>query len=76
MSDAVDPHSIHSARSTATANFVVEVRFREREYVVIFVELYRFYISLHLVSVKVQHKDTVNAFFCFGWVIISSPFMR
>ena len=39
MSDSMNPYSFYSAGGAATANFVVKVRFREREYTVIFVDL-------------------------------------
>ena len=39
MSDSVDSYSFHSAGGTPTANFVVQIGFRERKYMVVFVEL-------------------------------------
>ena len=39
MSDSVDSYSFHSAGGTPMANFVVQIGFRERKYMVVFVEL-------------------------------------
>ena len=39
MPDSVDSYSFYSAGGATTANFVVEVRFRKREYTVVFIEL-------------------------------------
>ena len=39
MSDSVDPYSFHSAGSTTTTYFMVQIGFREREYAVSFFEL-------------------------------------
>ena len=61
VSDSVDPYSFHSAGGTAAAHLVVEVRFHSRKYTVIFIELQRLQISLHLICIEVWHKDTANA---------------
>ena len=37
MSDSVDPYSLHSANSTTTANFVMQIGFRELEYAVVLI---------------------------------------
>ena len=65
MSDSVESYSLHSADSTTTAYFMMQIRFREREDTVIFVKLQQFYIRLHLVGVEIRHKHTANAFLGF-----------
>ena len=38
MSDSVDPYSFYSADGTATANFVMQIGFGEREDTIVFAE--------------------------------------